>query len=130
MTEQRSLADAFEQTPEVHAFITGTTPGGNKEPSTVESNNQPSPATSTGRNPKRDSGSPRKSKSVNKVKKAAAEAPRSKKVLATLSTRVEQSLKERLDEACFVRKRAGQSHFSQQDIVELAIADWLNKHHP
>ena len=137
--EARSLTAALNRTPEIEAFISSDT---KQKPKVVENKTV---TTSETENPY-SSNSHAKAKSASNSsdqqpraegKQATKQKPKPKiaegnnllpQPRVPISTRVQMTTAKSLLKASYERKLAGLSPWSQQDIIEQAVLEWLAKH--
>ncbi len=137
--QTRSLTAALHRTPEIEAFISADT---QQKPKVVENTTVP---TSEAKNPQSsDSHVKANPDSIPAAQQPRAEGKRTTKQKpkpkmaaenallpqprVPISTRVQMTTVKSLLKASYERKLAGLSPWSQQDIIEQAVIEWLAKH--
>ena len=124
----RSLAAALNVTPEVAEFIHGA----NRRPVVAESavtSTAAAPAgPATPRSEKRPKSAPRQRRERNQSAAAPprTEPPKSRAKVA-ITTRFSQATADALRRASLERKLRDESLHTQQDIIELAVSNWLRR---
>jgi hypothetical protein len=137
--EARSLTAALNRTPEIEAFISADT---KRKPKVIE---ETTAQTSEAEKPQNsDSHAKAKPASISGDQQPRAEGKRTTKLKpkpkmaaennlllqprVPISTRVQVTTAKSLLKASYERKLAGLSPWSQQDIIEQAVLEWLVKH--
>ena len=126
----RGLAAALSMTPEVRRFIEGEDKS--SQPATSDPHVVRKPSTKTERSIERSSKSggwgvspdlsPRK---ANRRAAEPAKGPSLSQARVAVTTRFKQEVADSLRRSSLERKLRGESPHSQQDIIELAVAAWL-----
>ena len=136
MSDRRSMAEALKMTPKAIDFIENGVPKTRGRAATQQSNiseldhTEPTTLVELDAAPPEAETHPDKKLKAKKEKvlpTKTAESPMLTTPVVFLTTRLTQATAETLRRASLERKLAGQSPSSQQDMVELAVGQWLEE---